>query len=675
MKQQRNINMWIFGALFTLSLGLFPSSSFAESELPYVEPADCAIEVPADADLECGVLVAPENYALPEGRQVRMPYIILHSPSPDSGQTPVLFTEGGPGGTSLQSVWGFKDSVLLQDRDVIIFEQRGNLFADPALACTMEELHNEEDGTSPCYEKLKAMGIDFTQYTTAVLAEDIESLRLALGIEQWDLFGTSYSTRLVQVLMDRHPEGIRAAIMQSVSPVYDTRHHHDPEHSYLVLQVMFEDCAADPDCASAYPDLESQFFNLVADLNDSPIELTLENPGDGSPIPYQVSGDTLINWMVGRAFYGPTFPPYTSAYYPLLISQLAEGKTGALESWALNEIQENIFAPDFIAFGLYFTVNCQDDASLVSRAEIDALAAVYPDMDGFYRHLAEWNLCQIWDLPTAPPLADQPIRSEIPSLVLAGRYDPITPPRWAQEVANNLPNSYYVEFPSKGHNLDAGTSCAEEIKRSFLQDPWREPDTSCLASEPPPQYVLPQEGFYMPGYLDSLDDINMGVPDQGKPILEGLTWVSMLIFLIEVIFILVLVFRVVGAKPNRKSKAKELNLSQHAFAGIAAVISIATVQLNSSVVHQFTNQTDWMFNLVGLPRSEPLVITVGVLTALQLLAAASLLVMGILLWVRKHGTLFNRILFTLGTLSVIVFSYFLVRWDMVNIFLSWLGIL
>jgi pimeloyl-ACP methyl ester carboxylesterase len=225
-----------------------------------VESADCVIEVPSDADLECGVLVAPENYAVPEGRQVRMPYIILHSPSPASGQTPVMFTEGGPGGTSLQSVWGFKNSVLLKDRDVIIFEQRGNLFADPALACTMDELFNEEDGTSPCYEKLNAMGIDFTQYTTAVLAEDIESLRLALGIEQWDLLGTSYSTRLVQVLMDKYPEGIRAAILQAANPLHDTRHQHDPEHSYLVLQVMFEDCSADPDCASAYPDLESQFF-------------------------------------------------------------------------------------------------------------------------------------------------------------------------------------------------------------------------------------------------------------------------------------------------------------------------------------------------------------------------------------------------------------------------------
>jgi len=670
-KSQRCLVLsWILLILF-----VFTSTTFAQSGLPYVEPANCAIAVPSDADLTCGVLVAPENYDLPDGRQVRMPYIILHSPNPDSGQTPLLYTQGGPGGTSLRDVWGFKDSVILQDRDIIIFEQRGNLYADPALACNLDELYDAETNSSPCYEKVNSMGVDFSQYTTAVLAEDIESLRLALGIDQWDLFGTSYSTRLVQVLMDRHPEGIRAAILQAVNPLHETRFHRDPEHSYRVLQVMFEDCASDPDCAAAYPDLENRFYALVAELNRSPIELSLEDPGDGSQIPLQVSGATLIDWMVGRAFYGPTFPPFTTAFYPLLISQLSAGKTAALESWALNEIQEDIFTSDFIAFGLYFTVNCQDDASAVTKTEIDTLSAGYPDMDGYYRHLNEWNLCQLWNLPPAPKLADEPIHSHIPALVLVGRYDPITPPHWAREVAENLPNSFYVEFPSKGHNLDSGTTCAEQIKRSFLQDPRSEPDTSCLAAEPSPEYVLPGEWVYIPDYLDSVEDINIGVPNQGKPLLEAMAVASMLIFIVEVTFILVTGFRVLGAKPDRKSKAKALNFPQHVFAGITGVLSITTVQLNSMVMREFTNKPDWMENLVGLPRSEPLVILVGILTVLQLLAAAGLLVMGTILWARKHGRLFNRILFTLVTLAVIVFSFFLVRWNLQNIFLSWLGLM
>ena len=237
-----------------------------------------------------------------------------------------------------------------------------------------------------------------------------------------------------------------------------------------------------------------------------------------------------------------------------------------------------------------------------------------------------------------------------------------------------MPNSFYVEFPSKGHNLDSATTCAEEIKRSFLRDPWGEPDTSCLANEPTPQFVLPEEGYFVPGYLESIEDINVGVPDQGKPALEALTVVSMLIFLVEVIFLIVAVFWVVRAKPERRPKAKALNLPQHLSAIIAAVLSIATVQVNSSVMGQFTNTSDWMFDLVGLPRSEPLVTLVGILAALQVLAAAGLLVMGIMLWASKRGTLGNRILFTLVTLSVFLFSFFIVKWDLLNIPLAWLGL-
>jgi len=81
--------------------------------------------------------------------------------------------------------------------------------------------------------------------------------------------------------------------LQSVSPLSETRYQHDPEHSYRALRVMFEDCAAHPGCREAYPDLEERFFSLVADLNEIPLELTMENPSDGSLYSYQVSGKII----------------------------------------------------------------------------------------------------------------------------------------------------------------------------------------------------------------------------------------------------------------------------------------------------------------------------------------------------------------------------------------------
>ncbi|MEJ2758960.1 MAG: hypothetical protein P8046_10815, partial [Anaerolineales bacterium] len=91
--------------------------------MPYVEPVDCPIEVPGNAEIDCGVLVTPENYAKPGGAVVRLPYIYINSTSPNPASTPMLFTEGGPGYSSLRQVWGFPSSQYITERDVIIFEQ------------------------------------------------------------------------------------------------------------------------------------------------------------------------------------------------------------------------------------------------------------------------------------------------------------------------------------------------------------------------------------------------------------------------------------------------------------------------------------------------------------------------------------------------------------------------
>ena len=99
-----------FWAVLVLSLGLYPSVTFAQTEVPYVEPSQCPIEVPEDADLECGYLIAPENYANPDGRLIRMPYVILHSTGPNPDPTPLLYTAGGPGYSSMSTVGGWARS-------------------------------------------------------------------------------------------------------------------------------------------------------------------------------------------------------------------------------------------------------------------------------------------------------------------------------------------------------------------------------------------------------------------------------------------------------------------------------------------------------------------------------------------------------------------------------------
>jgi pimeloyl-ACP methyl ester carboxylesterase len=91
---------------------------------------------------------------------------------------------------------------------------------------------------------------------------------------------------------------------------------------------------------------------------------------------------------------------------------------------------------------------------------------------------SEMRDCAHWDVPTESPGANEPVVSDIPTLVLSGAYDPVTPSAWGDLVASHLSHSYVAVIPGQAHVVLAST-CARTIQRAFLQNPFTEPDTRC----------------------------------------------------------------------------------------------------------------------------------------------------------------------------------------------------
>ena len=81
--------------------------------------------------------------------------------------------------------------------------------------------------------------------------------------------------------------------------------------------------------------------------------------------------------------------------------------------------------------------------------------------------------------------------SDLPTLLLAGSLDPITPPHWAEEAAETLPNSWVFELPAVGHGAMDSHLCGSDIVLAFLDDPTEEPDSSCIADIDPPTFAVP----------------------------------------------------------------------------------------------------------------------------------------------------------------------------------------
>jgi pimeloyl-ACP methyl ester carboxylesterase len=91
-----------------------------------------------------------------------------------------------------------------------------------------------------------------------------------------------------------------------------------------------------------------------------------------------------------------------------------------------------------------------------------------------------YDLCQYYGIGAPNPLEDAPVQSDIPTLLLAGEYDPITPPFWAPLAAETLSAGYAYEFPGTGHAVISRGACPGRMIRAFLDNPAQPPDASCI---------------------------------------------------------------------------------------------------------------------------------------------------------------------------------------------------
>lgn len=493
------------------------------SQAGSVESVACPISVPETLDVECGELTVPENYEISDGATVRLPYIILRNTDAKSEPDPIVYTAGGPGYSSLGSVWFFVRSPILAHRDVIVFEQRGNRYADPALTCDESLWWKEGVEGTPCLDAINASGVDITQYTTENIVRDLIALRNALGYQRWNLYGGSFSTSLMLLMMEADELGTRSAILQSVKPPSETTFAHESDSPLRAIENMFADCAANNECAAAYPDMEEQFYSVVRQLNAEPVEVEAARTDGDEPIVVDMDGDRFIDWIVVYHLYQPAFPPFGTAYLPLLISEIAAGNLESLEPVAQAFWSSNIRNPNW-AWGLMLAVNCQQDLPVAGTTKSDADIAAMEKLDGFARSTSQRAICASWGLSPQAPAATDYVRSDVPALVLAGAFDPVTPPAWSRTTAEHLTNSTYVEFPGHGHDVTADNPCVTMLEVAFLDNPGPNLDVSCLDSSPTASFVLPNEIFVLPGLAQSGREVSVGAP-------EGVAWIEAVVVL------------------------------------------------------------------------------------------------------------------------------------------------
>jgi len=456
----------------------------------------CPFDVPSGRTVRCGTIEVPAVWGA-SGPTIVLQVAIFSSISDSAEPDPVVYLEGGPGGDSLETlplVFERSFAHLLEDRDVIFFDQRGTGYSQPSLACpevrekgfemleqvlTIEEqVSMITDSLQDCRDRLIADGAQLDAYSSVASAADLDALRRALGYEAWNVYGISYGTRLALTTMRTHPQGIRSVVLDSVYSPDDDIFTEAPGNLDRALRELFDGCAEDPACATEYPELEQTFYDTIEGLQANPIRATVTDALNGGVYDAVFDGGAFGS-IVFQSLYSAEVIPIL----PRMIDNVANGEYFELSLLASTFLANG----EFVSLGMQFSVQCHEEAVFSSQQETAAALADHPMLEPIFSAsintgAAVFDVCEMWGAGAAEEVENESVISSIPTLVLAGEYDPITPPRWGMEAADLLEASTFLELPGVGHGPSAGNECAQGLMREFLNDPTGALDTSCVES-------------------------------------------------------------------------------------------------------------------------------------------------------------------------------------------------
>jgi pimeloyl-ACP methyl ester carboxylesterase len=460
------------------------------------ESTDC-VEEPYGYVTLCGYITLPQDYDNPDTGNVEIYYIQIKSTHPNPQPDPLVYLVGGPGSSGSQifltSFYAYLHP-FAEDRDVIVLDQRGTGYSNPSLYC-QEALHQLPDilqstqethativlnMLTQCHDRLSEDDIQFATFNSQNNAHDVVNVMLSLGYEEWNLVGVSYGSRLALTMMRDYPQYLRSVILDSVYPLQADLYvdaYYSGERS---LSVLFDACANDTECNALYPDLETIFYDAYNDLNQFPLIVELHHPTLG-PLRIELSGYRLYDWVFSWLYSNNSIK-----MIPRLIYELDSGNVNYLIQ--MGTLSESTML--LLSLGMHYTVQCQEEFISEPNRDYATLIETYPHLDGYLSYLVEGMttvaaLCDIWQAEARSEIANTAVTSDIPTLLLTGDFDPITPPEFANLATETLSTAYNIVFPYVAHGVLRSEECSIYIALDFIDTPTSEPNMDCVAKTKP----------------------------------------------------------------------------------------------------------------------------------------------------------------------------------------------
>ena len=461
-------------------------SSGGEAPRPAITLASCRLPG-VETAAQCATYEVWEDRESRKGRKIALNMAIVPARARARQPDPIVVLAGGPGqgAVSLAAQVMPLFSKLNDARDILFVDQRGTGNSNP-LDCeedepqalqTLFEDALPEHVLARCLSRLDA---DPRQYVTTIAVEDLEEVRGALGYEKLNLWGGSYGTRVALEYLRRHPERVRSMVLDGVAPATMKLPLSFVADGEAALTRLIEACESEARCRSVYPNLRATIASVRSQLSRRPVSVPIQDPRTGSRETIRVNENIFLSGL-----FRPLYVAELASLLPFGIAAAAQGDFNPLLAQNLefaDDIAENL------SIGMHLSVVCAEDIPRITPEDFARLSGSF-----FGRALVDEFVRACKDWPSGKVAADfyEPVRSEVPALILSGGIDPATPPRHGEEVATALPNSRHLVAPQIGHGVSLH-GCAPRLIDSFIRAASaRHLDGKCLERIPRPLFVLP----------------------------------------------------------------------------------------------------------------------------------------------------------------------------------------
>lgn len=442
----------------------------------------CALEGTQGLDSEkayCTTYEVPEDPANPNGRKLKLNLAMLPAANAGTGD-PIVFLAGGPGQAAVEygSYAGMILSQANRNRDILLIDQRGTGKSNPLSCPDSEKKYEAVDVTLTPTQQLEAMKschaeiakkADTRFYTTANFVNDLETIRKAIGATQYNLVGISYGTRSAQKYAAAYPNNVRSMVLDGVAPNDLVIGGDFARQLDNALKKQDEYCSKNASCTKVYgSNLSERLRALRVKLDASPVTVQVRDRETNKVKDVSISGEKLASLVQKLAYQ-----PEAMSILPLLIQTAEQGDyepLGALMNTAGAE-------SNGIQAGLYMSVTCAEDMPRWKESSEANQYLLGRDVRSEFD-----AACKLWPAGKMPAdFAKTPIL-QIPTLMLSGDLDPVTPPSYVDSIVKQFPNGRSLVLKGSGHGSMMRGCTARLVGQFIDRGEAKSIDATCLDS-------------------------------------------------------------------------------------------------------------------------------------------------------------------------------------------------